>query len=78
MKHIKILGSGCPKCAKLAQRAEEAAKALRVKYSLDKVSDWKEYKKYGVMMTPALVVNEILESSGQVLSVEEIKNILSK
>jgi small redox-active disulfide protein 2 len=78
MKHIKILGGGCPKCHKLAQHAEEAAKELNMEYDIEKVTDWKEYQKYGVMMTPALVIDEKLKSSGRVISVEDIKKYLSE
>ncbi|BFN36291.1 thioredoxin family protein [Fidelibacter multiformis] len=76
MKHIKILGGGCPKCHKLAQHAEAAAKTLNIDYDIEKISDWKEYQKYGVMITPALVIDEKLKSSGRVLSVDQIKEIL--
>ena len=78
MKHIKILGGGCPKCHKLAQHAEEAAKELNMEYDIEKVTDWKEYQKYGVMMTPALVIDEKLKASGRITSVEDIKNFLSE
>ncbi|MGC9512529.1 MAG: thioredoxin family protein [Fidelibacterota bacterium] len=78
MKHIKILGGGCPKCHKLAQHAEEAAKMLNMDYDIEKISDWKEYQKYGVMITPALVIDEKLKSSGRVLSVDQIKKILAE
>jgi small redox-active disulfide protein 2 len=78
MKHIKILGGGCPKCHKLAQHAEEAAKELNMEYDIEKVTDWKEYQKYGVMMTPALVIDDKLKSSGRVISVEDIKKYLSE
>ncbi|HAE87960.1 TPA: hypothetical protein DCG86_08045 [Candidatus Marinimicrobia bacterium] len=78
MKHIKILGGGCPKCHKLAQHAEEAAKELKLEYDIEKVTDWKEYQKYGVMLTPALVIDEKLKSSGRVLSVDQIKEILAE
>jgi small redox-active disulfide protein 2 len=78
MKHIKILGGGCPKCHKLAQHAEEAAKELSMEYDIEKVTDWKEYQKYGVMMTPALVIDEKLKSSGRVISVDDIKKYLSE
>jgi len=78
MKKIKILGGGCPKCHKLAQHAEEAAKELNLEYQIEKISDWKEYQKYGVMMTPALVIDEQLKSSGRVSSVEDIKKYLKE
>ena len=55
MMQIQILGTGCPKCKKLAENAESAAKALGVDYEIGKVTDINEILKYGVMMTPALV-----------------------
>jgi small redox-active disulfide protein 2 len=76
MKKIIILGGGCPKCHKLAQHAEEAAKELNIEYEIEKVSDWKEYQKYGVMMTPAIVIDGKLMASGRISSVEDIKKFL--
>jgi predicted DsbA family dithiol-disulfide isomerase len=47
-------------------------------YDIENISDWKEYQKYGVMITPALVIDEKLKSSGRVLSVDQIKKILEE
>ena len=57
MKKIQILGTGCPKCKSLAENAETAAKELGIEYTLEKVTDIKEIMKFGVMMTPALVID---------------------
>jgi small redox-active disulfide protein 2 len=76
MKGIQILGPGCPKCRKLTENAEMAAKELGVEYSLEKVTDINEIMKFGVMLTPALVVDGEVKSVGKVVSPEEIKKML--
>ena len=77
MKKIQILGTGCPKCKKLAENAETAANALGIEYEIEKVADIGEIMKFGVMMTPALAVDGQVKSVGKVLSTEEIKQALS-
>ena len=77
MKTIQILGTGCPKCRKLAENAEAAAKALGIEYAIEKVTDINEIMKFGVMMTPALAVDGQVKTVGKVASVEEIKSMLS-
>lgn len=76
MKKIEILGTGCPKCRKLAEHAEAAARELCIDYELVKVTDINEIMKYGVMMTPALAVDGDVKSVGRVMSVEDIKGAL--
>jgi len=76
MKKIQILGTGCPKCRKLSENAEAAAKELGIEYELGKVTDINEIMKFGVMMTPALVVDGDVKSSGTVPAVEQIKAML--
>lgn len=73
---IKVLGSGCPKCRKLAQNAAKAAEEAGIDYQLVKVTDINEITGYGVPMTPALVIDEMVKSAGEVLSVDKIKRIL--
>ena len=58
MKKIQILGTGCPKCKKLAENAAAAAKELGIEYEIQKVTDINEIMKFGVMMTPGLAVSE--------------------
>ena len=77
MKRIQILGTGCPKCRKLAENAEAAAKELGIEYEIEKVTDINEIMKFGVMMTPALAVDGDVKSAGNVLSADEIKKALS-
>jgi small redox-active disulfide protein 2 len=76
MKHIKILGPGCMKCKQLAENAKVAVEQLGVEYELDKVTEISEIMQHGVMMTPGLVVDGEVKSSGKVLSVEQIKAML--
>ena len=76
MRKIQILGTGCPKCKKLAENAEAAAKKLGIEYELEKVTDINEIMKFGVMMTPALAVDGQVKVAGKVLSSEEIEDII--
>ncbi len=77
MKLLQVLGPGCPKCKKLAEVAEEAAKTLELEYRVEKVTDIKEIIGFGVMSTPALVVDGVVKVSGRVPSPAEIRQILS-
>ena len=76
MKKLQVLGTGCAKCHELTQRAEQAATELGLEYGMEKVSDLKEIMSYGVMMTPALVVDGKVKVAGRVPAVEEIKKML--
>jgi small redox-active disulfide protein 2 len=76
VKTIKVLGSGCARCDRLAASAEEAAKALGIEYQLEKIKELEEFAKYGLMMTPGLVVDGKLVVQGKVPSVDEIKALL--
>jgi small redox-active disulfide protein 2 len=76
MKKIQILGTGCPKCTKLAENAKAAALAAGVEYELEKVTDINEIMKFGVMMTPALAIDGEVKVVGKVASVEELKKII--
>lgn len=73
---IEILGSGCKNCNILASNTEEALKQLNLEASIQKVTDFVDIAKYGVMSTPALVVNGKVVSFGKVSSVSEIVEIL--
>jgi small redox-active disulfide protein 2 len=76
MKKIQILGTGCPKCKKLAENTEAAAKELELEFEVEKVTDINEMMKFGVMMTPALVVDGEVKVVGKVPSPDEIKQML--
>ncbi|MBN2020417.1 MAG: TM0996/MTH895 family glutaredoxin-like protein [Sedimentisphaerales bacterium] len=77
MKKIQILGTGCPKCKKLAQSAEEAVKQLGGEYQIEKITEINEIMKFGIMMTPALAVDGQVKVVGKVLSPEQIKQLLT-
>ena len=72
MKRIQILGTGCPKCKTLTTNAEAAVKALGIEATVEKVEKIAAIMKFGVMMTPALVVDGQVKSAGKVLSAEDI------
>ena len=76
MKKIQILGTGCPKCKKLAENAEAAVKELGVEYDIEKVTKINEIMKFGVMVTPALAVDGRVKVVGKVASPDEIKGML--
>lgn len=78
MKKIQILGPGCPKCKKLAEESEKAAKELGLEFEIVKVTDVKEIMKFGVFSTPALVVDDKVKSVGKILDAKQIKDILGK
>ncbi|HNS53904.1 MAG TPA: thioredoxin family protein [Syntrophales bacterium] len=78
MKKIQILGPGCPKCKKLTEESEKAAKELGLEYEIEKVSDIKEIMKFGVFSTPALVVDGKVKAVGKILDARQIKDILEK
>ena len=77
MKTIQILGTGCPKCKKLAEAAEEAAKSAKVEYTMEKVTDINKIIAFGVMATPALVIDGEVKASGRIPSADELKEMLS-
>ena len=77
MKKIQILGTGCPKCKALTQNAETAAKEMGIECQIEKVTEINEIMKFGVMMTPALVVDGQVKVVGKVLSPEQIKAMLA-
>jgi len=73
---IQILGTGCPKCTKLAENAAAAARELGLDHEIVKVKDINEILKFGVMMTPGLAVDGQVKVVGKVPSVAEIKALL--
>jgi len=70
---IEILGVGCPKCKALTANVEKAVKELGIEAEIVKVTEISKITDYGVMITPALVINGEVKSAGKVLNVEEIK-----
>lgn len=77
MKEIKVLGTGCPKCQKLMEYAQQAVTELRLDCTVEKVTDIQKIMAYGVMMTPALVVDGAVKVSGKVPSVDELKKMFA-
>ena len=77
MTKLQILATGCPKCKKLAENVESAARDLGMEYEIEKVTQINEITKFGVMVTPALAVDGQVKVVGKVPGVEQIKEILS-
>ena len=76
MMKIEILGMGCQKCSTLLETTKQAAEELGIEAEFIKVENIKEIMKYGVMTTPALVVDGVVKFSGKVPNKEEIKAFL--
>jgi len=75
---VKILGSGCAKCNQLEAATKEALKLLGMDTTIDHVTDFSQIAAYGVMSTPALVVDGKVVSYGKVLRTQEVVKILQK
>jgi len=77
IKTIQILGTGCSKCKLLTANAEAAVKAIGIEATIEKVEKIQDIMKFGVMTTPALVVDGQVKSAGKALSAEDIKKLLA-
>ena len=77
MRKIQILGTGCPKCKLLLANTEAALKSAGLDAQLEKVEKIADIMKFGVMTTPALVVDGKVKSAGKILSPEEIQRHLT-
>ena len=77
MKLVQVLGPGCAKCMKLKENAEKAVEELGIEASVEKIEDINLITGFGVMVTPALVVDDDVKLSGKVATPEEIKELLS-
>lgn len=73
---IKILGLGCAKCNKLEESVRQAVLEMNIELPIDHITDFAQIASYGIMSTPALVLNGEVVSFGKVLSVDEVKHIL--
>lgn len=73
---IKVLGTGCPSCKKLEINVRAAISEVGIEASVEKVEDLQKIMEYGVMSTPALVIDEKVVAKGKVLSVGDIKKLL--
>ncbi len=76
MKQILILGTGCSKCNNLTAAAEAAVKATGEPHTIEKITDIRQIMTFGVMTTPALVVDGKVMTSGKIPSIEEIRKML--
>jgi len=76
MKKIQVLGPGCPKCRKMAERADLAAQELGIEYELEKVTDINDIVSFGVMITPALVVDGEVKIVGKLPRLEAMKKMI--
>ncbi|MGQ9603480.1 MAG: thioredoxin family protein [bacterium] len=74
---IQILGTGCPKCKKTYENAIQAVNELGICADIEKVEDLKAIMSFGVMMTPALAIDDEVKVAGKIPSVQEIKRFLS-
>jgi small redox-active disulfide protein 2 len=75
---IKVLGTGCPKCKSLEKATRDAVDQTGINATVSKVEDIVEIMNYGIMVTPALVINGKVVMKGRVPSVEEIKSLITK
>ncbi|MEG0528540.1 MAG: thioredoxin family protein [Longicatena sp.] len=73
---VKVLGSACAKCVALEAATKQAMQEMNISLPFSYVTDFAQIASYGVMTTPALVVNGVVKAYGKVLSVEEVKQIL--
>jgi small redox-active disulfide protein 2 len=74
---IQILGPGCAKCTELVKRTEQAVRQLALDTPVEKVTDIREIMGFGVMSTPALVVDGTVKFAGRVPNVDELAKILT-
>lgn len=74
--NIKILGTGCPNCKRLEDNVKKVLEELKIEAVLEKITDIEKIMSYGVMGTPALVVDEAVKVYGRVPGNDEIKEIL--
>lgn len=75
---IKVLGSGCANCVELEKRTREALAAMELEAELVKVTDFADIAAYGVMVTPALVIDGQVVMSGRLPGVAEIQQLLAQ
>ena len=78
MKKIRVLGTGCLKCKELLDNTRTAMEKLGMKNELEMITNVNDIVSYGVMVTPALVIDEMVWTSGDIPSVEKIEGIFQK
>jgi small redox-active disulfide protein 2 len=77
VRKIQVLGPGCPRCRRLAENAEAAVREAGLPCEVEKVTDLDEMLAFGILATPALVVDGEVKVSGKVLSPDEIRGLLA-
>jgi small redox-active disulfide protein 2 len=75
---IQVAGPGCARCNNLEQNVIEAVTELGIEASISKLKDIKEYTRYGILMTPALVIDGKVIVTGKVPTIEDLKKLLSE
>lgn len=78
LKTVKVLGSGCKSCHALWEHTQAALKSMGIDVNVEYVTDMKMVAAYGIMSTPALVINEQVVSMGRVLTVSNVEKLLRK
>lgn len=78
MKEIKVLGPGCSKCQELMTQTQKAIEELGIECSVEKISDIQQIINYGVMITPALVIDGQVKVTGKVPSLNDIKKMIEQ
>jgi len=78
MTKIEVLGTGCAKCKRLFANTEQAVKELNITVDLVKIETLDQIAERGVMMTPALIINDEIVAEGRVADVKEIKALLTE
>ena len=73
---IKVLGGGCKSCEKLLQNTKDAVSELGIEADIQYITDMEEIMKAGIMSTPALIVDDVVKSTGRVTKTKEIKKML--
>jgi small redox-active disulfide protein 2 len=73
---LKVLGMGCAKCSKVESNVKEAVKELGIEATVEKIEDVKEIMSFGVMATPALVIDGKVAFAGKTATTKEIKSML--
>ncbi len=77
MRKFQIYGIGCPRCQQLTRNVEAAARQLGIEYEIEKIADVGAIAEAGVLMTPGLAIDGELRSVGHLLSVHQVKKLLS-